>query len=173
MNRLTGKQFEVLTSNEYRLLLRNYKKICLNKNRYGYYLHKQINEDEYVFVSQSGFRHYAQRYLDIDFRRYPDEAYITKKDKQVKILILEKKIQSVQGSVDQKLYSAPLIREEYQELCHGKAVIEYGFCLGYYFQHMFRARPEIKRLLCKHDIKIMFGMHAEYYKMLDEWTGFI
>ena len=41
-----GKQFEEITNNEMRLLSQGFTKTVMNKNKFGYYLSKKIEETE-------------------------------------------------------------------------------------------------------------------------------
>jgi hypothetical protein len=103
---IKGKKFEDLTININHLFKNGYIKIKLNKNKFGYFLKKNINEkDEIYFFLQSGLKIYLKNNFNINLFRNPDEAYIIKKyDGSYILKIIEKKEQSVEGSVETKLW---------------------------------------------------------------------
>ena len=121
---LLGKKFEDLTNNYTRLLHKGFENIKIGKGKYDYYLKK----DNIIFTMQGGFKTYMKYKYNLDFMRHPDEAYIIEKeDGKVFLVVLEKKEQNVEGSVDTKLYAAPLLRDEYSIIAGEKFELHYIF----------------------------------------------
>lgn len=176
-----GKKFEEKTNNEPRLLEQGYEKKILKKGtKNGYYLSKTFEDDKtVVFVSQSGLKTYIKEKYKIELFRHPDEAYIIEyKDKKPKILILEKKEQSVDGSVDTKLLTGPIFREEYEEALENKFDVEYAFCVNNYLQKNIMSQEKkyiiFNKIMKKHNIPILFGDDDNYFQTFDTWfTPFI
>ncbi len=170
-----GKKFEEKTDNETRLLEQGYEKIVLNKDsKYGYYLFKTFEDKTITFVSQNGLKEFIKDKYDIELFRCPDEAYIIEyKDGKNKMLILEKKEQRVAGSVDTKLLSGPIFREEYEEALEGKFEVVYAFCVSEYLQNKIMSNEKkyiiFNKLMKKHNIEILFGDDENYFNTFDVW----
>jgi hypothetical protein len=175
---LYGKQFEEKTNNEKRLLEQGYEKIVLSKqgkpSKYGYYLTKNFEDKTIVFVSQNGLKVYIEHKYNMELFRCPDEAYIIEyNDGRRKILILEKKEQRVDGSVDTKLLTGPIFREEYEEALEGKFQVEYAFCVSQFLQNKITSNEKkyivFNKLMKKHNIHILFGDNENYFETFDIW----
>jgi hypothetical protein len=167
-----GKKFENKTSNLTRLLSDGYKKVKLGGKNRMFYL---IKEGDYtiVYVEQSSFPAYMLSKYGITSFRQPDEAYIiTYKDKPPIIKILEKKSQSVDGSVDIKLWSGPSLKREYEIVFDG-FVIEYAFAVSEYLEKKIISN-ELKwtilnKILSESSICVLFGNRSDYFLTLDNW----
>ena len=171
---LNGKLFEAKTDNETRLLNDGFKKIVTGHTKFGYFLSKQLEDKRVIFVSQSGLKEFIKRYYHIELFRHPDEAYIFEyTDGRRVIKILEKKEQNVEGSVDVKLLSGPVFREEYTEALEGKFEVEYAFCVNEYLQKRIVSRKKkyiiFNKIMARHGIDILFGDDLNYFDKLDEW----
>jgi hypothetical protein len=165
---LFGKKFEDLTNNHIRLLVKGFEQIKIGKGKYDYYLKK----DNIVFTIQGGFKTYMKYKYNIDFMRCPDEAYIIEKvDGKVFLVILEKKEQNVEGSVETKLYAGPLLRDEYQIIAGDNFEVHYIFCLSKYFKNKFLSGNKkysiLNQLMTKYNIHCLFGEDEDYFDSLD------
>jgi len=169
-----GKLFEAKTDNETRLLNAGFVKTVTSHTKFGYFLSKQFEDKRVIFVSQSGLKEFIKRYYHIELFRHPDEAYIFEyTDGRRVIKILEKKEQNVEGSVDTKLLSGPIFREEYVEALEDKFEVKYAFCVSKFLQDKILT-PDKKHLIfnkimTKHGIDILFGDDLNYFDKLDEW----
>jgi len=75
---------------------------------------------------------FKQNYsLELDWCRTPDEAYIIN-DK--KLIIIEKKNQNVNGSVEDKLWTGPIFKEEYEIIFKDIFEIQYIYCVSSFLQ---------------------------------------
>jgi hypothetical protein len=170
-----GKKFEEKTNNQIRLLEKGYEKIILNKkSKNGYYLYKNFEDKRIIFVSQSGLKDYIKHKYDIELFRCPDEAYILEySNGKNKILILEKKEQNVDGSVDTKLLAGPTFKEEYKEALENKFEVEYAFCVSKFLQDKIMSNEKkyviFNKLMKKHNISILFGDDENYFETFDDW----
>lgn len=172
---LYGKKFEEKTDNSKRLLQNGYEKIILNKkSKNGYYLFKNFGGKKITFVSQSGLKDYMKYKYGMELFRCPDEAYIIEYvDGKNKLLILEKKEQNVDGSVDTKLLAGPTFKEEYKEALDNKFEVEYAFCVSKFLQDKIMSNEKkyiiFNKLMERHNISILFGDDENYFETFDTW----
>jgi hypothetical protein len=189
-----GKEFEKTTDCEVRLLGDGYeKKIIKKTSKTAYYLRKiiKINNNEFIvnFVQQSGLKFYMKTFYNIEMIRNPDEAYIITekhksidKDKKILIKILEKKEQSVEGSVETKLWSSPSLKREYELLLGNNFIVEYGLCINNFLKQkicMDSNNTQIKKSNKKYEIlnkileeskiNILYGDDNDYLETLNKW----
>ena len=174
-----GKKFEEKTNNEPRLLEMGYIKRSftekLNKPN-DYYLSKIFGDKTIIFVSQQGLKKYMKKNYNIELFRCPDEAYIIEYNDGKKIIkILEKKEQNVEGSVDTKLLSGPIFREEYEEALEGKFEVIYAYCVSEFLQKKIMSDTKkfiiFNKLMKKHNISILFGDDTNYFETFDAWLN--
>ena len=135
-----GKKFEDKTNNHKRLLENGYLKKYYSsmKNSSDCYLSKKFEGKTIVFVSQSGLKKYLKFKYGIDSFRFPDESYIIEYDDGRKFIkILEKKHQRVEGSVENKLWSGPSLKREYELVLGEHFKITYGFCVSDFLKKKF------------------------------------
>jgi hypothetical protein len=190
---IKGNAFEKKTDNTNELLQNGYKTIILKKNnKNAYYLTKtfEINDKtiEINFVQQSGLKFYMKKYYDITMIRNPDEAYIIKiYDKNSKIpektiiKILEKKEQSVEGSVETKLWSSPSLKREYEILLGDTFIVEYGLCVNTFLKNKVCNSDNTKKVCEKYkilnqilnesNIDILYGDDDDYLSNLNTWIN--
>ena len=167
---LNGKKFEDKTNNIPRLFENGYEKIILNKKT------KTFEDKKIIFVSQSGLKDYIKHKYNIQLFRCPDEAYIIEYNTGKKVIkILEKKEQTVEGSVDTKLMAGPLFKEEYEEALEFNFDIEYVFCVSKFLQDKIMSSDKkyiiFNKLMKKHNIAILFGDDETYFERVDEWIS--
>jgi hypothetical protein len=176
-----GKNFEELTNNETRLISQDFKKTIIEKKKkFGYFLYKNVDEFEIIFMLQSGFKTYFKDIYNINFFRNPDEAYVIKSKNGITIKILEKKNQNVDGSVDTKLLAGPSFKDEYELVANdndSKIIfkVEYAFCLSNWFKEQKKKElykyKILEIILNKSNIKIFYGEDEDYYEKLDSWIN--
>jgi hypothetical protein len=174
-----GKKFEEKTNNQQRLLEMGYTKNSFIKNpkkESDYYLSK-IDEDKTItFVQQNGLKTFMKTNHNLDVFRNPDEAYIIEYPCGRKVIkILEKKEQNVEGSVDTKLLSGPIFREEYEEALEGKFEVVYAYCVSEFLQKKIMSDTKkfiiFNKLMKKHNISILFGDDENYFETLNIWLN--
>jgi hypothetical protein len=195
-----GKAFEKTTDCEVRLLSDGYEKKIIKKNsKTAYYLRKiiKLNDIEFIvdFVQQYGLKFYMKKFYNIEMIRNPDEAYIITekhksidKDKKILIKILEKKEQSVEGSVETKLWSSPSLKREYEILLGNKFIVEYGLCINNFLKQKISMDSKdskdsnnkqikkcnkkyeiLKKILEESNIDILYGDDNDYLETLTKW----
>lgn len=164
---IKGKNFEDITDSESNLLDLGFNKIILNKSKYGYYLSKKDNDKEIIFVKQAGLKAYMKKFHEIDLFRFPDEAYIIKSNDKIRIKIIEKKEQSVDGSVETKLWAGPSLKREYEIIMGSNFDIEYIFCVSSYLKEKFLSEnlkyKTLVTILKESNIAIFYGDDETYY----------
>jgi hypothetical protein len=152
---------------------------------------------EIVFLRQNEFGKYMERKYGLVFTRRPDEAFLVVEApdtwsgmgrRNVTIKIVEKKTQSVDGSVDLKLAAGEYLRHEYLRCIEDTAIgetpgdavnwsVEYAFCLNYYFFDKFtsdkwkdRRFKYMQDYLASRGISIFFGENRTYNSQIMEWV---
>jgi hypothetical protein len=171
---ISGKTFEEKTSNEARLLNAGWTRHSIpgSKGKFSYFL--QSPDGANTFVSQGGLKAYAAAYWSKELFRCPDEAYISSGPLGLTLKILEKKNQTVSGSVDQKLCDGAWFKEEYAE-CLGNTVasVDYAFCLSKFLKEEYQSTTKkwatMRILHQRHGIAVLFGDDADYFGRLDQW----
>jgi hypothetical protein len=172
---ISGKTFEEKTSNEARLTAAGWTRHSIpgSKGKFSYFL--QSPDGANKFVSQGGLKAYAATYWSKELFRCPDEAYILITPSGLTLKILEKKNQTVSGSVDQKLCDGAWFKEEYAE-CLGDtvSVVDYAFCLSKFLKEEYQSAAKkwsiMRKLHARHGITVLFGDDADYFSRLDQWV---
>jgi hypothetical protein len=174
---VTGKSFEQKTENETRLLASGFirKQIpgC-EKNKTGYYLLKEISQDEsIVYLTQGGLKAYFSHFFKKEMCRHPDEAYLFRNGDNYTLKILEKKNQNGSGSVDTKLLAGLGFIKEYEILLGEGFAVTYAFCISSFMKKDYvddcvksKALREINKT---YGISVLFGDDPDYYETLDAW----
>lgn len=167
---LNGSCFEKTTDNKFFLLNKNYSKnIFTNKKlKYNYSLCKKENNKSITFVMQHGFVTFMKLKYNIDVFRYPDEAYIIEYSNGTKkILIIEKKDQTVNGSVETKLWSSPSLKREYEIVLGDNFEVHYSLCINDFLQNklssIHKKYTSLKQILDEANITILFGNSNDYF----------
>ena len=172
-----GKLFETQTNNYERLIEDGYQDIqfCKNpKKQTDYYLIKRIDDKIITFVLQSGFKKYMKMKYDIHIFRYPDEAFIVEYDDgRLLVIIVEKKEQHVEGSIETKLWSSPSLKREYELVLGGRFRVEYCLCISKFLQDKLNSNilkySYLQRILSECNIHVLFGCNSNYFQIFDEW----
>jgi hypothetical protein len=130
---LYGKQFEDKTNNSERLIKMGYKRhdcyVTKGKIKLDYYYLSRVFDKTIYFVIQNGLKKFMKAKYNIDIFRCPDEAYIIDGNRKI-IIILEKKEQNVEGSVETKLWSGPSLKREYELVLGNEFIVSYSFCVN-------------------------------------------
>lgn len=173
---LYGKAFEEKTSNESRLLKDGYfiESLSIGKTtkKFAYFLYKQFEDKKIVFLLQNGLKTYMKQQYDIDVFRCPDEAYVIEYENgENKIIVLEKKAQYVDGSVETKLWSGPSLKREYEILLNPIFKVEYAFCVSDFLKKKYTSKDKkyviLNKILGESNIEMLFGDDANYFETLD------
>lgn len=176
---VNGKGFEQITDIESKLFENKFEKKILKKNKYGYYLYKNINtntnNNKIIYLSQNGLKLYFKKNFNIELFRCPDEAYIIEKDGKYTVKILEKKAQCVEGSVETKLWSGPSLKREYEIIMGENFSIEYAFCVSNFLKEKINSDNQkykiLKQILHESNINIFFGDDDNYFDKIYEWIN--
>jgi len=114
--------------------------------------------------------------LDVDrFFREPDEAFIRVEGDKTHLYIIEKKNQSVGGSVDIKLLAGPSIIQEYTYMLGGsdRYVVHYRFVLSdWFFEHVSSDTHKnkcLRQILSASNIELAHHT-PEYFSKTYEWV---
>jgi len=170
-----GTAFEKLTNNENNLIYNGYVKNIMNNNKHGYYYSKTDEDLEILYFLQNGFKLYMKNTYNINIFRRPDEVYIVKYNDKTNVKILEKKVQFVNGSVETKLWSAYMLKQEYQIFLGDDFSVHYGFCLNDFFKQKLESKDEkykiLKQMFNEYDISVLYGEDDDYYNNLNEWIN--
>lgn len=173
-----GKDYEKITDIKELLLYIGFKKIEMNKTKFGFYLVKKEADKEIVYISQNGFKLYMQKFFNIQTLRIPDEIFIVFEQNKYTFHIIEKKEQRVAGSAETKLWSGPSLKQEYhlwlQENFNKSFQVEYIFSLSDFFKQKFVSDKRyiyLEKILTTYDIKILYGQDKNYNQLLLESIG--
>lgn len=159
---LHGKKFEEVTDQEHNLISIGFERKTLTQAKFGYYLLGQINNSKIIFVKQSGFKVYMRKNYNIDCIRCPDEAYIIQHDNIYHVIIIEKKAQTVEGSVETKLWSGHSLKRGYELVLGNQFVVSYCFTLNNFFKTKFYSNDKkytiLNQILGEAEITIFLVM---------------
>lgn len=173
---LNGKSFEDSTDNEQRLIDSGYIKTQTGKGKFSYYLQKKCENSTVTYATQNGFKSYMKKRYNIVTHRKPDEAYITEyDDNRVTLLIIEKKAQSVEGTVEVKLWASPLLKHDYEcmmKKCTSHTfTVHYALCVNEFFkQKLLSVDDKYINLLSGlqlFNVGVLYGDDDNYYDTLD------
>jgi len=170
---INGLAFEDKTSNENELIKMGYKKIQIlgTKNKYDYYLINDTNS--IIFTKKRGLNTYLKMKYNIFTLREPDEAYIINNINSKPILIiLEKKNQNCQGSVELKLWASIGLKLEYEKITENIFDIYYCFCLNDFLKQKINSNDKkyviLMELFKEYNIKVFYGDDNNYFNDINE-----
>ena len=171
---LYGKIFETKTNNHNRLINDGFVKIVRSKKLTDYYLIKNYENKNIIFVLQAGFKTYMKTKYNIEVFRCPDEAYIIEYETGKKIIkILEKKEQNVNGSVETKLWSGPSLKREYELVLGEDFEVHYSYCVNEFLKTKLLSNDKkyiiLNKIFIENDINVFFGDDENYFENLDKW----
>lgn len=89
------------------------------------------------------------------------------------ISILEKKEQSVEGSVETKLWSGIALKREYELMLGSQFKVSYGFCVNNFLQLKLTSPVKkyviLNTIFAENNIEVLFGDNIDYFDTLDRW----
>lgn len=166
----SGLPFEEKTCNEKNLEAKGFVKQILKKSRKtAYYLENK--EKTIVFMKKKGLNYYLDKFLNKTIDKEPDEAYLLRDGDGYILKILEKKNQTVEGSVIEKLETVDFKKYHYQR-CLGPTVrVEYAFCLSKFLKEKYESGKyaNLRDYLKEKNVEVLFGDDKNYFTKLDEW----
>ncbi len=184
--KLLGKQFENKISLFKHLLDSKFNLIPLTKNPKNnshYYLYKEYKNKIIIYTIQSGFKKYLNKFYDIKtIFRIPDEAIliIDKVTKNIlNIKLIEIKSQTMSGSIETKLWAAPMLKKEYyiyfNNLNHKNIYnlkLDYILTTNNWLYSKINNKFILKynillKILKEYKIYIYNGDNIHYYKYID------
>jgi len=173
----SGKEFEKKTDIVKCLDQLGFELNKFGKGKFDKSFEKEIDGIKIIFVQQSGFVTYCKKHFDIKFNRNPDEAFIIKRnEKDFEIKIIEKKNQTVSGTVDSKVYNGVYFKYEYLEyLKQNKKFnfnFDYSYCLSEYFKNKFEKEENwkiTKKFLEINNIKVFFPCEENCFQNILDW----
>lgn len=178
---LNGGAFENITSIESMLLSKKFtKKKFTTKS--DYYMEKNLPNlnIRLVYVKQFGLKTFMEEFYQSSAIRKPDEAFIcieksndpNGQDK-LTINVLEKKYQSVDGSVDVKLWAGCALKREYELYYENKYKINYSFALSEYLINKLNSEDIkwiiLKKILKENDINVFNPADLDYFTQVVNW----
>jgi hypothetical protein len=167
-----GLTFERKTDNGPRLMVNGYQSGPCDS-----LFKKEVDDKTVSFVTQHHFRQFMQHHFS-DLQQHPvfrnpDEAYIIEqKSKKPVIKILEKKAQTVMGSVETKLWAAPSLKREYELVLGDSFEVHYALCISTFLGELFTTSFKfqiLKKILDEQNIQVFFGDQEDYFSKLDAW----
>jgi len=172
---LNGGSFENITSIESMLLSKGFVKKKFTTCS-DYFMEKKLENENIslVYVKQWGLKTFMkENYKKSSFRK-PDEAFIVIEKDKITINILEKKFQSVEGSVDIKLWAGNSLKREYEIYFGDKFVINYAFSLSKYLINKVNSKEPkwniLKIILQEHNIIIFNPDNSDYFSQIINWA---
>lgn len=138
-----------------------------------------------IYLPKNEFNNYFKKKIGYNPTRIPDESFMIIEEGKIKtVIILEKKNQNVEGSVELKLWAAEFIKNEYTRdaIENGFEILfEYSFCLcdflfkkfifeenGEYknFKNKQKQYFLLKKMFNEKDINIFNGDSNKYFDEL-------
>jgi hypothetical protein len=171
---LSGIAFESQTSIIPKLTELGYQTSLFDKTKNGYAMSKNYSTHSVLFMTQGGL---SKLFIENKLFRHPDESFliIEKSSGKKTLKIIEKKYQSVSGSVDLKLALGPYFIEEYQEVLGPEITIEYAFCLCNFLKTEYTSDVKkwktMRTINERHGIKVFFGEDANYIDDVSSWVN--
>ena len=163
---INGKDFEKKISLIPYLMDNDFEKKSLTKK--NYYLELEVGNLKMRYFQQNSFRQYMKKMYSYKAIRIPDEVVILeKKNCKATLFVIEIKNQNVEGSVETKLWSPVLLRDEYRDELGDIFDIDYFMVVNNFYKNKFQDK-ENRRYQCllknyqKYDIKLFFGEEKNY-----------
>jgi hypothetical protein len=176
-----GMAFECLTSNALRLEDLGFTKTLVGKGKTMFTLSKSYEDEDktITFASKHGFKKLIKTLFNVDLYREPDEAYVVhyKATNQYIIMIVEKKNQNCEGSVEEKLFTGAFIRRLYQKRFkdHPNVQVHYAFCVSDFLTNHLTSTKEkyldISEILVEDNIKVFHSKDSDFVEQVDAWIG--
>lgn len=139
------------------------------------YLKKHYPGKTIYYFDKLNFNIYSKKKFKVTCYRIPDEIYYIKYffERKPTLKVLEKKFQSVTGSVDQKLGLGNFFKFEYNEIYSNKFDIEYAFCVSDFLKRNVTSNKKkfniLKKYMNINNNALMFGEDDNYLDTLLTW----
>ena len=172
-----GGNFEEKTNNQKRLLQNGWRKEKFPNSKKDFdYLSKREGDTKIICAKKHAFKKYMKNNHNTNLFREPDESYIKEcKNSKIKVKILEKKNQNMEGSVDIKILAGPCFKKEYQYVLGENVEVSYAFCLSSWYKKKFMSGEKkytiLKQILEEDNIVVLFGDDEDYFEKLDKWIN--
>jgi hypothetical protein len=105
--------------------------------------------------------------------RIPDEAYIFHREKKPLLIIIEKKNQNVDGSVETKLWEGPSLLREYQIFMGDIFDIKYLYTISSFLKTHLQSDNKkyviLNKILKENGIEIFYGEDIDYFVKINEY----
>jgi hypothetical protein len=167
---LHGLNFEIKTSNLNNLILKKYDKVKISNNKYGWYLSHKHDENEYLYFEQGGLKQFIQKTFNKTLIRNVDEAYLKITPEKKYLIIVEKKFQNCEGSVEEKLLLGSYFKQEYSKILGDDYVVDYVYCVSAFLKNKFVSKLNKYKIILEifkdNNIKILYGDDENYFNEL-------
>ena len=123
-------------------------------------------------MTQTGLKCYMKDFFQLDLTRHPDEAYLFRNANQYTLKIIEKKFQSAEGSVEEKLSCGNSFIREYQMCLDKRFTVQYAFCLSpWLFEKINKPtkKNQIRKQIRDEDGVVVFCGDEHYFEKVDAW----
>ncbi len=167
---VSGLAFEDKTDNSNHL--QAYKDFTI-VNKHFYPTKKEDNK-QIIFLPKKYFKPYMSNRYNIKMFRIPDESYIIERDDGTKkMIIIEKKNQTNEGSVETKLWSGPSLKREYELFLGKDYKVEYIFCVSHFLKQKINSDNEkykiLNIILKEHNIPVFCGDDEDYFEKINQY----
>jgi hypothetical protein len=154
-----------------------YKITNSNKRKKNYFLQKDFDDKKIIYCYKNNFKKYVLIKYGIEIFRLPDEAYIIEfKDGRKVIKIVEKKYQTVGGSVETKLWGCPALKKEYEIVFGNSFEIQYSLCVSNYLKTKLESQHKkyciLMKIFKEYNISVLYGENSTYIDELKSWYMF-
>jgi hypothetical protein len=169
-----GKSFESITDNTEHLLNDGFVEKFVQGLRV---MVKTFENKSITFVTQGKLKKYMSVVHDKTLHRHPDEAYVVTYSDGTKCLkIIEKKNQSVEGSVIDKLLCASVYKLEYKlALDDEKWDIEYCLCVSDFLKRKINSGNKKYKIWNsiwnQTGVRVFYGEDDDYASQIHEWIN--
>lgn len=143
----------------------------LNKH---FYPTKKKDSKHVVFIPKKYFKQFMLNKFNKKMFRIPDESYLIEyEDKTYSLIIVEKKNQINEGSVETKLWAAPSLKREYELFLGTKFKVQYIFCVSQFLKLKLDSENEkykiLNTILLEHQIPVFCGDDADYFETFNAY----
>jgi|TARA_B110000259_G_C14006669_1_gene398122 hypothetical protein len=182
LTNVNGKSFESKTDNTEKLKRDGYLYVPFDGKDGTKYLSKSFEDKTITFLKQQEFIKYMKsKYDKVMFRR-PDEAYVIEYKNGDKCLkVIEKKNQTVDGSVIEKCIGSSNIREEYKEALKyeeeldNEWTVKYCLCVSLFLKKKFESESKKyiiwNKIWEEQKIDVFSGEAPDYETNINKWIN--
>jgi hypothetical protein len=175
----SGLAFEKAVSNEQYLISIGFKIVKVGKSPLSYYLVKDYPEEnrKIYFAKKKGFKCLAKMFFGLEGFKEPDEAFITHNvlEDTFTLHIIEVKNQNREGSVEEKINTANVVRRNYKKMFDRVVDVHFAFTISDFLKNKLLSNTlkySIMRDILEEDnIKVFFGTDEDYLKQVHIWVS--